>query len=259
MTNRYRMYIDESGSDSLKSCHIQEERYLGLTGIIIQEDYAKTNLREKFNTFKEFFFDTKEIILHRKEIIKKERDFRILHNPIIKKNFDNELLKLLQKANYVVVSVGIDKLILREKYEASLNPYHYCFEVLLERFYWWLKSKHAVGDMMIEARCKKKDKKLKNVYSAFYNNGTEYITKPSELQAFLTTKELKISPKNPFLNGLEIADLIANPSLHKGMKKIIGKQASNSFGDKVYNILEDSKFYRNSNGVIDGYGIKYLP
>ena len=80
-----------------------------------------------------------------------------------------------------------------------------------------------------------------------------------DLQAHLTSKELKIKPKTANVSGLQVADLIAHPARRWFFKNVFKMDDHKvTFGDKIIEMLEEEKFFR-YNSKIYGYGAKKLP
>ena len=258
----YRIYIDEVGNPDLKSSQHEDHRYLCLAGIIFDLEYVKTTFSPDLENLKARYFDSHPddpIIFHRKELVHKKPPFSILKDNKIETQFNNEFLDLLTKWDYKIIAVLIDKLEHNEKYRTwKYDPYHYCQEVLIERYKLFLEINDSKGDVMYESRGKKEDMRLKNSYSDLWKNGTHFLN-AEELQKYLTTKKLKIKPKSANIAGLQIADLLAHPCrryFYKNILKLDDKK--NTFSDKVLEILEDSKFFRYK-GIISNYGLKKLP
>ena len=259
---RFRIYIDESGNSDLRASSFDDNRFLSLTGIIIKEDYARTHFREAVEKLKEKHFPLYpkiQIIFHRTDIMNKRGPFFVLKNQKILSAFNKDLLSLLNNLSYTVITVVIDKYDHLNKYTVwRADPYHYCMEVLLERFYWFLRKAVGVGDVMVEARSKKLDKRLKNAYGRLYHNGTNFI-RSDELKKFLTSKELKLEPKESNIAGLQIADLLAHPCCAAMKADQFGNSRPQNFGSRIVEVIEKSKYYRSPNGKIEGYGKKWLP
>ncbi len=260
---KFRMYVDETGNPDLGSSDNPLHRYLCLTGIILDLEIAKNELAPKLDIIKNNYFSIEydePIILHRKELINKRPPFDALRNPEVEANFNKDLLSLLSNLDFVAVTVVIDKQEHRSKYKVwTADPYHYCLKILTERFVLFLEDKTSVGDILSESRGGKEDNRLKASYTRLYQSGTEYIAS-DRFQAVLTSKELKVKPKNANIAALQLADIIAHPS-----RQEILAQAGRieydpgKFGNEIIKILIQSKYYRNSNGKIRGYGTKLLP
>jgi len=256
----YRIYIDETGTCSMSCPSDENNRYLSLTGVIINESYARTTMSNDINDLKrKYFKDGTKVILHRKEIINKTGHFSVFKNPTIESEFSEDLLSILSKLDYTIVTAIIDKKEHLDKYIVwQAEPYHYCMEVIIERYHWFLTNKNTTGDVMIESRSKLQDKKLKKAYKYYYYHGTKY-KKSAELQARLTSNDIKFKPKSANILGLQLADLIAHPVSVCAKAQRMKKKMPDSFGRKIAIIQHKEKFYRSTGGKIDGYGLKWLP
>jgi len=208
---KYRLYIDESGTHGYSFSTDITKKYLGLLGVIISETEYVHMAQPKIRRIKEMFSeDPDELpILHREDIIHKSGPFSKLNNDDFQAAFNSALLDLLQNTNYVLCCIVLDKGAHLERYEqAAAHPYHYCLDVLLERYTFFLEEKNGEGDVMIEARGGEEDIKLKQVYRDFYNLGTAFKG-PKSIQTRMTSCEIKIKPKSMGIEGLEFADLLS--------------------------------------------------
>jgi len=263
---KFRIYIDETGNPDLNSSDNPNHRFLSLTGVIIDLEYVKNVLAPDLDKIKTEFFDPhpdEPIVLHRKEIINRKYPFENLRDPEVENKFNECILQKLKEWDYKVITVLIDKKEHKEKYKVwKYDPYHYCLAVLLERYLFFLEEINLVGDdvmgdVMIESRGGKEDKRLEKSYSRLYLNGTEFI-EGKRFHNVLTSKQLKVKPKIANIAGLQLADLIAHPSrrqmlLHLGLMK----KEKEIFSDKIIDIIQ-SKYYKKGNKLY-GYGLKKLP
>ncbi len=260
----YRIYIDEVGNHDMVHADDPNQRFLGLTGVILESDYTLHVLKPEMDAIKATFFQTdpdEPIIFHRKEMVNRRRPFQALRDPDVEQQFNATLLEALERWEYQVVTVVIDKLAHREQYTIwHYHPYHYCLKVLLERFVLFLHYNDHRGDVMVESRGGKEDHKLKDSYARLYRNGTDHI--PVERwQGRLTSKQLKVKPKGANIAGLQLADLVAHPSRREVLldHKLL-QDDRQIFGDQICEILQRSKYLRNQRtGKIEGYGKKLLP
>jgi hypothetical protein len=169
---KYRLYIDEVGNSDLGSSNNPNHRYLSLTGIIIDLEYVSKTVFSAVEELKQQYFGShpdEPIILHRKELVNKQRPFESLQNPETEKSFNKDILELLQNLDYAVISVVIDKQEHQERYRVwRFDPYHYCLTVMIERYVLWLKDRNAIGDVMAESRGGKEDKRLKDSFERAY-------------------------------------------------------------------------------------------
>jgi hypothetical protein len=129
----------------------------------------------------------------------------------------------------------------------------------VERYVLWLRRHHKAGDVVAEPRYKKVDRKLKASFEYIYKHGTEHIP-PEIIQRHLTSHEIKFEPKEANICGMQLVDLIANPS-HQALKcKLLETKMEASFGSRVVEILERSRYARHpTTRVINGWGQKLLP
>ena len=113
--------------------------------------------------------------------------------------------------------------------------------------------------MVIEARFKKADKKLKASFERIYKDGTENIPART-IQAYLLSGDIGFYTKASNVAGLQIADLIAHPSARHMRLARDGSEQPNDFGSKVATILVDRRYARNPRThAIEGWGTKWLP
>lgn len=239
---KYRIYIDEVGNADLGSSNNPNHRYLSLTGIIFELDYIRTTVYNELEALKTNYFRShpdNPVILHRKELVNKKYPFKALKNPETEAKFNNELLSKLKEWDYTVISVVIDKQDHNEKYGTwKHDPYHYCIEVMLERFYYFLSARNAVGDVMIESRGAKEDRRLEKSYRRIFEKGTNYI-RSEYLQKQFTTRNIKVKPKTANISGLQIADILAYPARRYIFKQNgLLKDKRITFNEEIIKILE---------------------
>ncbi len=258
---KFRIYIDEVGNNDLDSSNNPNHRYLSLTGIIFELDYVKKIVTPQLSSLKEKYFEPhpdEPIIFHRKELVNKKYPFQSLRNPDIEHKFNNDLLTLLKNFEFTVISVLIDKKEHKIKYSTwKYDPYHYCMEIILERFFFFLENNDALGDVMIESRGGKEDMRLKKSYSRIFEKGTHFV-EAERLNKRLTSKELKVKPKMLNIAGLQLADLVAHPS-RRMMFRVYNIEEGKKypFGEKIISVIK-TKYYKGKDGI-EGYGIKLLP
>ncbi len=259
----YRIYIDETGNHDMTHADNPNERFLALTGVILESEYNTSVLQPEMDAIKRQFFhqdpDT-PVIFHRKEMVNRRPPFHILRDIKTEKQFNQTLLDKLEHWNYQVITVALDKKAHRDQYAVwRYHPYHYCMAVMLERFVLFLHYGNHRGDVMVESRGGKEDEKLKESYRRLYADGTDNI--PVERwQERLSSHELKVKPKSADVAGLQLADLLAHPSRREILltNKLISDERD-TFGDRICAILKNSKYLRSLKGKVSGYGTKLLP
>lgn len=243
----------------------ESERFLSLTGIITKihgHDHVITPQIEKLKTDLFAHDPVKNpVILHRREIVRKEKPFDALWKPEVNAEWETRILDLIKTLPYIAITVMIDKIEHLNKYQVwHFNPYHYCLTALVERYVLWLRSKNLTGDVVAEPRFARVDKKLKAAFAYIYANGTDNIP-AATVQKHLTSAELKFDPKANNICGLQLVDMIAHPSHHNVRAGFPNQpEMKAAFGLRVVDLLKKDKYRRNPwNGITMGWGIKRLP
>lgn len=223
--------------------------------------YADGEFSHNLNAVKQQIFGRSDFALHRREILDASTEpFTVLADPARRAAFDQAILEVIERSTYRVVTVVLDKKEHHSKYVVwHFQPYHYCMTVLLERYVLWLNSTKMVGDVMVESRGKTDNMRLEKAYRFLYKHGTGNV--PSTfVQRWLSSKEIKIKPKAENIAGLQLADLIANPSCRDLICQRTGTPMKADFGKKVVEILYRRKYRRNPlDGTVQGWGTKWLP
>lgn len=259
-----RLYIDEVGNADLASASTDPNvRYLALTGVYTTREWHDRIISSALDRAKAFLPPPSTggpLVLHRREILRREGPFASLRDPDIGSRFDATILELLRSAPYLAITVQIDKKAHWETYGAwHFDPYHYCLRCLIERYVLYLRRHEKRGDVAIEPRFKKADKKLKASFQRIYETGTENI--PGRVvQAHLISKDIQFFAKKSNVAGLQIADLLAHPSARHMRFAKNGEAMPNDFGAQIAQILVDRRYARNpQTHQIDGWGTKWLP
>lgn len=264
---RCRLYVDEVGNGDLNAAAADDNaRYLTLCGVVTTVAYHDTRFQPELDHLKADMFGhtpARPVILHRRDVMKRQGPFAVLHDAARRSEFDQRLFALLETLPYQVITVVIDKRLHLQQYNVwRFDPYHYCMHCLLERYVRWLDDHGPdfVGDVVAEARNKNPDKKLKASFARAYSRGTDQVN-AGVFQARITSSELKLSPKSENLAGLQIADALAHP-LYRAMRQDRdGVQRPQDFGSRIASMVEARKYRRSpyNRANIDGYGRKWLP
>ena len=260
----FRLYIDEVGNGDLKGAATDPNvRYLGLTGVLTKQALHSRVIQPQLDELKSDLFGhtpATPVVLHRRELVRREGPFAVLRDAGRQAEFDERILSLFTSWPYLVITVLIDKKAHLEAYELwHFDPYHYCMRCMVERYVMYLRSKRWRGDVMIEARFKSADKKLKASFAKIYAEGTENI-KGATVRQTLLSGDIQMKPKSENIAGLQLADLIAHPSARHMRFERDKVPHPDDFGTKVAGILLARKYRRHPERLtIDGYGRKWLP
>ena len=105
-----RLYIDEVGNDDTVS---ESERYLSLTGITTKVHGHDTKIHPEIETLKNELFGHNPpqypIILHRREIMRKEKPFDCLRIAAVNAEWERRILQLIETLPYIATTILIDK------------------------------------------------------------------------------------------------------------------------------------------------------
>jgi hypothetical protein len=255
---KYRIYIDEVGNADMGSSANENHRFLSLTGIIVDLDHVATRIHPEMEALKRKYFTShpdEPVIFHRAEMVNAKHPFEALKDAAIKTAFDGELLSLLERWDYRVITVCIDKKKHQETYKVwRFDPYHYCLAVLMERFVFFLDGVDAKGDAMAESRGGKEDRRLKDSFENLVTTGSDFLTS-DRFMARLTSKQLKVKSKHNNIAGLQLADLIAHPSRGEILEQqnLLGRPVA-PFATRVIAILQH-KYYQQGTRV---FGKKFI-
>ena len=198
-------------------------------------------------------------ILHRYDVSNYNGDYYILKKDLnLKNEFNNKINELFSSCDYKICAVVLDKKTHLERYGRSArNPYSYLLDILLERYIFFLRQHSGIGDVMAEARGKKNDRELKNVYRRFYKNGTQFVG-PQNIQSVLTSNDIKIKEKIRAVAGLEMADLLTLATKFDALKRYsVIKALNRNFQENLIKIIE-GKYLNDNKGDILGYGLKLI-
>jgi uncharacterized protein DUF3800 len=255
------MYLDEAGHADLKACNDPNGRYLSLTGVVINVEYHDRKVTAWLTRLKEKHFgalpDGRPIILHRKELVNKNWPFQALRDDEVEREFNHDLMTCLEQLDYMVLTATIDKLEHVNRYTVwRHHAYHYCLQVLVERYAMWLNRRGASGDIYAESRGRRDDFQLKKAFRQIYHRGTDYMPR-EDIQRALVNEDLKVFRKKENIAGLQLADLIAHPSLRCMMARRSRQALPDNFGGRIAKILESQKYDRSSTGSL--WGCKWLP
>ena len=259
---KHRMYVDEVGNPSLESSTDARHRYLSLTGVVMELSYVDRVVFPELEALKRTYFGghvDEPVVLHRKELVNARPPFDALRDESTRQQFDADILDLLDRLDYTVITVVIDKLAHLQQYHVwHHDPYHYCMMVLLERYVRRMEARGARGDVMAESRGGREDRRLKDSFARIVQGGTTYVA-GEVFQTWLTSIQLKVKPKANNTAGLQLADLIAHPSLKAAQARRRKEALPDTFGGRIAALLEASKYHRSPQGKIDGWGRKWLP
>lgn len=248
------MFVDESGDHLSFGERELGKRYLGVLGVAFTEGSYQVFCRD-LATLKTKHFGSRahDVVFHRESIVRRKGDFAVLQDVQRQQLFDKNLLDLLDHSKFTVFAVVIDKLRHRRKrYRKVRHPYHYCLEVVLERYCGWLGALNEQGDVMVEARGRTEDELLRECHREFYRFGTRFLS-ISKIHSRLLTGDILVRKKEDNEPGLQLADILAHPLTRDVLVSHRCIQpGAHLFADEIVSRLL-GKYYKNSR-TINGYG-----
>ena len=261
----YRMYIDECGTDDIISCHLEPHRHLALTGVIISHEAGAAHANPGLADLKHKHFpqqdpDAPPVVLHRSDFLGGKGPFQCLQDQNRLTSFCDDLHTYLASLTHTVITVVIDKhAMLKKEHWLLKEPYHYCAEVLVEKFVQFLERADSTGDVWAESRKNGKNKALQRHFMQACEKGTRYVADPARIAARLSSFEIEFREKKHNCTGLQIADIYAKPSMDRILFPRIQGYGVSDFSARFGQLLVDHKYDRSATGWLSGYGMKFLP
>lgn len=260
-----RMFVDENGNYNLREdLSNDSNRYLCLTGVVMRIE-SHDLLTRQLDDLKIKYFGSKEIILHRREIISAKPPFEALKDDTTRLSYNADILRIISESRYGVISIVIDKKALVDKYTLlrAQDPYALALEYLMQRYQYWMQDYSqrygaVMGDIVAESRGGKEDRITKDTYRLIYD-GKGY-NRLNDASQYYSSKEIKLRKKKANIAGLQFVDLISHPARRYILSQnhLAHNLKPTSFEQTVVEILVKEKFRRH-NGIIDGYGAVFFP
>lgn len=243
----HHFFLDETGDHGLS--FIDENFPIFLLAGCLFENSEYIKITEQIKVLKQKFFKSVGVILHSRDIRKCEGAFQILFDLDLKKSFYEELNQIISSVNFTIISVAIDKKKHIEKYgKIAQNPYSICLSYILERLVFCTdQNSNSTVSIDIEKRGKKEDAQLLAHYNSIIDLGTFHVSS-NRFKKRIVEFNMKLKKDNEI--GLQIADLCAYP---------IARHVLHSEEPYIPFKIIENKLRKNSNGKVDGYGLKIFP
>jgi len=240
----YIVFVDESGDHGLETIDPGYPIFVLAFCVIRKEDYVR-QLTPDMQALKFEYFGHDNVILHERDIRKDMGDFSSLKPREKKDTFINGVTNIVEKTPFALVCSVIKKEPLKQQYVDPGNPYHIALAFGLERVFYYLRAKGAIGyktHVVVEKRGRKEDDELELEFRRVCDGANyERVSLPFEIE---------FMDKRGNSAGLQLADLVARPvGLH-----ILRSGQSN----RAYDVIK-TKFYSRPSGEIQGWGLKCFP
>lgn len=262
----FRLYVDEVGDPAFRNCDRLPRRFLSLTGVAIRLADAADTVGPELERLKRRHFgahpdDEQRLVLHRRDILDRSGPFSVLLDDDRARAFDTDMFGAFEEWPYTVFTAVLDKFAFREIHpDAQTRPeaYAHVLGALVRCFALWLTEQGERGDVMVEARGGKDDRRLKAAYNLLLTEGGPGVSL-ALLESTISSRQLKLRNKADAVPGLQLADLLAHPSAgalkaHYGFGDRPG-----DFGGRVADLLDLHKYARLNDGQVDNMGLLWIP
>lgn len=153
----------------------------------------------------------------------------------------------MQELHYSVIACAVHKQQHLAEYGlAALDPYLLSLDIIVEQFCIDIEAQESEGLIIAERRDVTLDHQLELAWLNLKIQGTKLI-QANQIEKRI--KGLELKDKKACIAGLELADLVVSP---------IGRALMGKTAKEDYKIIT-SKFRKDKNGEISGYGLICLP
>lgn len=235
------LFIDESGDANPKVS--RSEVYI-LAGCMT-DDYGRDRLKIESDQIKFKFWSRTDIILHSREVGRKEGDFKILKDVKTYTEFKKDLFNFLNKSSYQLFFVLVDK---KKAFSQNWNDrkvYEETSRIIIRNFILSLIAQgNAKGRLVIEAATSLKDFYFHKAASYFLSAGIPELNITfNQVQEVLTEISF-VTKKNHDIEE-QISDLLA----YAAKLKFLGRKqvAMNEYEKRVVKTISAKMFKMDPN------------
>lgn len=258
---RFRIFIDEVGTrpGTWPPTEINE-RYLSLTGVILECIYTRRVFEMDFRALRTKHFGPACPPLHRREIVHRKGPYAVLNNLGQRRAWGDDFLAFTRRHPFICISVCLDRVAWRERHGDAFDPYQICLFNILERYFYFLRDCDCIGDVFAEARNSTENDKLREAFRAFWEHGP-YDIPAASIQERFCSKKIHLKPKTKDIPGLQFVDLIASAMKRSLLyeREVLPLDDFSEFQRKLLRYLWTHKTYRSDKGKMQGYGLKWRP
>lgn len=244
LASEYVVFADESGDHGLTKINSNYPIF-ALVFCIFRIDTYQNQVLPSLNQLKKRYFLRDDIILHERDIRKREGNYSFLQNEQARNAFNCDVASLISGSEFTVVACVIKKFQFRETGYSSDNPYRVAMEFGLERVFFELQERQQRGkrtQIFFESRGKREDQYLELEFRRVMDS--------TNLDGMADTLSFNTAYKRQNIAGHQIADLLARPI---GLKVWKPEQVNRAAE------LALTKLRQSRRGEILGYGLKIIP
>jgi hypothetical protein len=242
--SRHIVYVDESGSPSLKDIDPDNPLFT-LAFCIFDKEVYMERIVPPVQKIKFDFWGHDGIVLHSYDIRKERGPFAVLRDAAVRQNFLDRANAAIEAAPFTLIASVIDKRKLVDRYAEPADPYDIAMTFCMERLSRFLDEAGqglAMQHVIVERRGEPADSNLELAFRRICDGANQYRAMP--------LLNIIFADKKHNSTGLQFADLVAYPITRHMLKP---EQANRAFD------IVRAKFRRNEAGRIEGFGLKRFP
>ncbi len=254
----YKLFIDELGTASIRD---KKSKFYILSGCSIEEK-DRLDMKIYADQIKFKYWGHTGIILHSREIGRKEGDFSIFKNKKVYNDFLYDLEKFIQKARFKMFFIVVNKA-KAEKLKWNHNKiYKETSEIMVKNFLLSLLPNKSRGKIIIESATAEKDFYFHKAAGLYLSNGIKELKVDfKKIQQTLTS--ISFVTKNNFDIEEQISDLFAYAAkckqlarMRKSFKKgKYEKMILKMFNQKIYKTPQNAgrlknKYFKEINSFV---------
>jgi len=236
----FNLFIDESGQSNPAS---SSNVYI-LSGCMV-ENFQRDNLKNKADQIKFKYWNQTNIVLHSREIWRKEDSFAILEDSKIQKSFEKDLFNFLNSVKFQLFFVLVDLSKAKKNNWNENKVYRETSQIMVKNFILsLLASKNCRGRIVIESATSKKDFYFHKAASFYLSAGISEVKADfRQVQDVLT--EISFVTKKNYDIEEQIADLVAFGAKLKFLKQ--NKENLLNYDQKIIKVVENKLFSMHPN------------
>ncbi len=247
--SNFVVYVDESGDHGMQTLDPNYPIFVLAFCVFYKRHYSE-QVVPALHKFKFNHFGHDLVVLHEHEI-RKERGAFKFQSRGEKHAFIEELHKVIDASNFILISCVIDKARLRDgKVELPPNPYHVALTFCLETLYEFMQEKKqdgALTHVVVECRGPKEDNELELEFRRICDGANRLGVR--------LPFEIVFADKKTNAVGLQLADLVARPI---GLSVLRPTQANRAFEVLMKKFFCDGGRANVGTGY-EGWGLKIFP
>lgn len=240
--SEYIVFVDESGDHGLAVADSGYPVFV-LAFCVFKKEHYLSDVTSRVHELKFRYFGHDCVILHERDIRKRQGPFSSLYHDNRIDAFINDINLLYKEIPVQIIAVVIDKRKLKSPSQMKGNLYHIAMSqglILLDKML--PTTVDTLTHVVFESRGKVEDSELELEFRRVV--AQTYFTDRSRFY------DVVIADKRINSAGLQLADLIARPI---GLKVVRPDQRNRAF-----EVIHD-KLYKSYNGQVDDVGLIVLP